>query len=71
MKNNTIYLENFSINSFDSIDDYSRFNSFVSDLVFIILEESELFFFYFILRIELDNVFSEERVFFEDVKFIV
>lgn len=71
LKNNTTHLENFSINSFDSTDDHSRLNSFVSDPVSTILEESELSPSHSIPRTESDNVFSEERALPEDAKSIV
>ncbi|XP_062573816.1 ribosomal protein S6 kinase delta-1-like [Saccostrea cucullata] len=60
LKNNTTHLENFSINSFDSMEDHSRLNSFVSDQVTTILEESELSPTHSLPRNESDNVFSEE-----------
>jgi hypothetical protein len=61
LKNNTTRLENFSINSFDSVEDHSRLNSFVSDQVTTILEESELSPSHSVPRTESDNVFSDER----------
>ncbi|XP_061172139.1 ribosomal protein S6 kinase delta-1-like [Saccostrea echinata] len=62
LKSNTTHLENFSINSFDSTDDHSRLNSFVSDQVATILEESELSPSHSLPRNESDNVFSEEGI---------
>lgn len=71
LKNNTTHLENFSINSFDSTDDHSRLNSFVSDPVSTILEENELSPSHSFPRTESDNVFSEERSLPEDAESIV
>lgn len=71
LKNSTTHLENFSINSFDSTDDHSRLNSFVSDPVSTILEENELSPSHSFPRTELDNVFSEERSLPEDAESIV
>lgn len=62
LKSNTTHLENFSINSFDSTDDHSRLNSFVSDQVTTILEESELSPSHSIPRTDSDNVFGDERL---------